>query len=112
MNFTQEELNQLNQENAATPGKIAAVYDWSTETEKFIYKVDDFIPQCQDLLITQIWTQEQEQLVQLKIKQITKNLSSLEFFNSNTDVLELIRLYEMQIEWLANTLDYVITTSD
>lgn len=107
MKIDTTQLNKLNQANAATPGKIAAIYDWVSKCELFVYDIEEFDPKTQDLLITQIWTSEQEQLVQTKINYI-KSLSPI----PDTDVLELIRLYEMQIEWLSSGLDYAITTSD
>lgn len=100
-------LNEINQANAQTPGKIAAVYDWVSKTEYFLYSVDEFDPQTQDLLFTQIWTLEQEALANTKLDYI-KQLSSI----PDTDVLELIRLYDMLLEWYSQRLDYVITTSD
>jgi len=112
MQINLEKLNQLNQENAANPGKIAAIYDWPTETEKFLYRKEDFNPRTQDLLITQIWTTEQADLVQTKINQLTTFVKESIDLDTSTDVLELIRLYEMQVEWLTNTLDYAVTTSD
>lgn len=107
MNINLEKLNQI---NASSPGKIAAVYDWLSRSEYFIYEVDQFDPLIQDLLITQIWTNDQEKLVRSKIKHLVQTLSGLNFYESNTDVLELIRLYEMLDEW--NTKDYDVTTSD
>ena len=103
----QYQLNQLNLENASNPGKLAAVYDWGAKAEYFIYSMNDFDPKIQDLLITQVWTPEQEQLVQAKIAYI-KSLSPI----PDTDVLELIRLYDMLVEWLTSALDYAVTTSD
>lgn len=111
MNINLDELNKLNQENAANPGKIAAVYDWLSRSEYFIYEVDQFDPLIQDLLITQIWTNEQEQLVRSKIKHLVQTLSGLNFYQSNTDVLELIRLYEMLLVWVSS-VEYSITVSD
>jgi hypothetical protein len=104
MNINLEKLNQLNQENVATPGKIAAVLD-DTE-EIFIYSVEEFDASKHELLITQIWTSDQEKLVRKKIE----FLSSGDVL-SHFDTQELIRLYEMLLAWVGS-VEYSITVSD
>lgn len=104
MNINLEELNKLNQENAANPGKIAAVLDGIEES--FIYSVEEFDASRHELLITQIWTTDQEKLVRKKIEHLTSG-DVLNHF----DTQELIRLYEMLLAWISS-VEYSITVSD
>jgi len=99
-----EELNQINQENAFNPGKIAAVLDGTQEI--FIYSLEEFDPEKQELLITQIWTVEQEKLVRKKIEYLASGDTICHF-----DTQELIRLYEMLLAWVGS-VEYSITVSD
>ena len=106
----QDKLNQINLGNASTPGKIAQVYDKVSKTNYFIFEPSQFDPTIQDLLITQIWTKQQEELVNSKLAYLKEQIRVFEV--SSADVDELVRLYEMLTEWLYNTLDYAVTTSD
>ena len=104
MQINLDELNKLNQENAANPGKIAAVLEGLQES--FIYTVEEFDPSRQELLITQIWTAEQEKLVRKKIEYLSSGEVLCHF-----DTQELIRLYEMLLAWVGS-VEYSITVSD
>lgn len=94
-------LNELNQINVRSPGKIAVVWDTATDSHKFIYTVDEFDPVTQILEITQIWTPIQAELVRKEIDTRKKDLLA-DPEPTPEDVAELIYYFNMLEDWLYN----------
>lgn len=90
------DLDAINQQNLDSPGKITLVTDLldSTPDPKPLFSVDDFDPATQDLLLAEIWTDQQATVVRKKIDWLlnckTNNLDTL---------LELIQYQEILIEY-------------
>lgn len=94
------DLNTLNDLNIVTAGKICFVKVKDAEDTLLpIYSVDEFKPDQHSLVLDQIWTFEQEQIVRKLLEYL---------YTGGIETLgETIMWQRILIEWLDQNLSYV-----
>ena len=93
-NLDLEKLNELNQN---TPGLICFVTN-QENTLVPIFKLEDFNPEEHEVVIPQIWTSEQEQVVREKI----------EYEKIGVNFYKIVELQSILIEWLDSKDDLTV----
>ena len=91
------DLNALNEFNQLTAGKICFVKT-SDETLLPIYSVEEFKPDQHFLVLDQIWTFDQEQVVRKLLDHLSTSTGGIETLG------EIIMWQKVLIEWLDQNL--------